>query len=64
MNYTTQLQSNISEYVYTPYIIKSSGNNSVTYIDLVNFGTVSGFGFISQYSSFNVYMGKFYSFDS
>ena len=57
MNYTTQLQSNISECVYTPYIIKSSGNNSVTYIDLVNFGTVSGFGYLSGKQNFNSWQG-------
>ena len=67
MNYTTQLQSNISECVYTPYMIKPSNSNSsgyVSYIDLLKFGQVTDFGFIPQYSSFNVYMGKFYSFDS
>ena len=47
MNYTTQLQSNISECVYTPYMIKPSNSNSsgyVSYIDLLKFGQVTDFG--------------------
>ena len=69
MNYSSAIQNttNIESFVYTPCMIKPSNSNSsgyVSYIDLLKFGQVTDFGFIPQYSSFNVYMGKFYSFDS
>ena len=52
MNYTSSIQ-NISQSVYTPYIIKSSGNNSVTYVVLVKFGSVTDFGYLNGYKSFD-----------
>lgn len=69
MNYSSDVQNTqtTENFSYTPYMIKPSNSNSsgyVSYIDLLKFGQVTDFGFISQYSSFNVYMGKFYSFDS
>ena len=69
MNYNSDVQNTqtTENFSYTPYMIKPSNSNSsgyVSYIDLLKFGQVTDFGFIPQYSSFNVYMGKFYSFDS
>ena len=62
MDYNSALQNiNINACVYTPYMIKPSTSNTsgyVSYIDLLKFGQVTDFGFIPQYSSFNVYMGK------
>ena len=69
MNYSSAIQNttNIESFVYTPCMIKPSTNNTlgyISYIDLLKFGEVKDFGFLPTYSSFNVYMGKFYSFDS
>ena len=63
MTYSSDVQNtNILEnFSYTPYMIKPSNSNSsgcISYIDLLKFGQVTDFGFIPQYSSFNVYMGK------
>lgn len=69
MNYSSAIQNttNIESFVYTPCMIKPSTNNTsgcVSYIDLLKFGNVTDFGYLEGYSSFNVYMGKFYNFDS
>ena len=52
---------------YTPYMIKPSTSNTsgyISYIDLLKFGQVTDFGYLQGYTSFSVYMGKFYNFDS
>ena len=69
MNYSSAIQNttNIESFVYTPYMIKPSTSNTsgyISYIDLLKFGQVTDFGYLQGYTSFSVYMGKFYSFDS
>ena len=69
MNYNSDIQNtqNTENFSYTPYMIKPSNSNSsgcISYIDLLKFGQVTDFGYLEGYSSFNVYMGKFYNFDS
>ena len=68
MNYNLALQNiDTNSVAYTPYMIKPSNSNTsgyVSYIDLLNFGNVTDFGYLQGYTSFSVYMGKFYNFDS
>ena len=69
MNYSSDVQNTqtTENFSYTPYMIKPSNNNTsgyISYIDLLKFGQVTDFGYLSAYSSFSVYTGNFYNFDS
>lgn len=69
MNYNSELinTQNTENFSYTPYMIKPSTSNTsgyISYIDLLKFGQITDFGYLQGYTSFSVYMGKFYNFDS